>query len=207
MCFHCRVKTRQYERAKRGWNPRWLKKDGNEEDEEEINMNQVCCETYGMARYRLFLLDIDHYFTWCVQLPCSRTTLILSTHIDGRRKCTIRSCTKIIPAMEAYRWKMCETCRERTRRQAQERKYGADTSSAQEEQEEQEDEDVPLAKRLQVKREIQNLKSLKLTFKGRTIASVDTRAPEPIISPTPSQLSSRSSVLPRSMVSSSVYPQ
>ncbi|KAI0682533.1 hypothetical protein BC835DRAFT_863351 [Cytidiella melzeri] len=108
--------------------------------------------------------------------------------IDGRRKCTIRSCTEVIPPTDVYRWKMCEGCRSRTRHRARDRKYAAPIRSDCEDDDE-ENEDVPL----EIKRQIQNLKGLKLTFQGRTIASVDTRPQE---SPVPLTTSLATPVTP-----------
>ncbi|KAF7790061.1 hypothetical protein EIP86_001011 [Pleurotus ostreatoroseus] len=77
---------------------------------------------------------------------------------DGHRKCTIRSCYNIIPPVEQYRWKMCESCRTRTRRGARKRRYGVDNISG--------DERDPSAYDIKFKK-------LKLLFKGVHVASVE----------------------------------
>ncbi|KAI0338203.1 hypothetical protein BDW22DRAFT_798403 [Trametopsis cervina] len=96
----------------------------------------------------------------------------------GRRKCTIRTCTEILPPAEEYRWKMCEGCRTRTRLRARERKHDAPAKPGSTSTTSDEDADLPLSKQLELKRQIQRLKGLTLTFRGRTIAKVDTRPPE-----------------------------
>ncbi|KAI0085011.1 hypothetical protein BDY19DRAFT_967589, partial [Irpex rosettiformis] len=154
MCLGCRIKAREYERAKKGGYQQWLKSDDEDENEGEG-------EASGSADF-----------------------IILS---GDQRKCGIKTCSEIIPPVGSYRWKLCEGCRARARRRARERKYGAPLRSDCEDDDE--DEEIPLAKQLAAKRQIQSLKGLKLTFKGRTITNVDTRAhqastPESEVTPT-----------------------
>lgn len=98
---------------------------------------------------------------------------------DGRRRCTIRRCPEIIPPVDAYRWKMCEGCRKRTRLRARELKRESTGYRAVVVSDGDDVEDIPLARKLELKKQIQNLKGLKLLFQGRTVASVDTRAQRP----------------------------
>lgn len=71
---------------------------------------------------------------------------------------------------------MCEPCRKRTRERARERKVGA--------QSDDDEEEVPLARRLELKKQLRNFKKLKLLFRGRTVASVDPRSEAPLATPT-----------------------
>lgn len=43
----------------------------------------------------------------------------------GYRICTIRNCGTVIPPVEAYKWKMCKECRQRTKMQRRRRQEGA----------------------------------------------------------------------------------
>ena len=90
-----------------------------------------------------------------------------------QRRCAIRTCKDVLPAESVYRFKLCERCRTRTRRQSRKRKYG-DIGLASDE-----DGEEPLAAGQRRRSSNVSFKKLKLTFKGETVASVEARKKEP----------------------------
>lgn len=89
---------------------------------------------------------------------------------DGARPCAIRTCKALLPPEDRYRWKLCEDCRTRTRRQSRKRRYGEVGLASDED-----GEDAELLGRLERRKDRVAFKKLRLTFKGTTVASVDAR--------------------------------
>jgi hypothetical protein len=91
---------------------------------------------------------------------------------DSGRTCAIRWCRTALPPVDHYKWKLCEACRIRTRRQSRKRRSG-DVGLASDEDGEGE---LSLARLAEHKRvQAAGFKKLRLTFRGETVASVGAR--------------------------------
>lgn len=85
------------------------------------------------------------------------------------RVCAIRWCAAALPPASVYRWKLCAACRTRTRRQSRKRKYGEVGLASDEDGEDP----AVLGKRRRAA-EV-GFKTLRLTFRGETVANVEAR--------------------------------
>lgn len=104
--------------------------------------------------------------------PFTREPLVHGAGADagvgGSRVCAIRTCkTRLLPEAQ-YRWKLCERCRTRTRRQSRKRRYGEVGLASDED-----GEDAALLAQLERRKGKVTFKKLRLTFKGATVASVE----------------------------------
>ncbi|GJE90231.1 hypothetical protein PsYK624_063590 [Phanerochaete sordida] len=88
--------------------------------------------------------------------------------VDPSRACALRTCKALLPPEARYKWKLCEACRTRTRRQSRKRRYGEVGLASDED-----GEDAELLARLERRKGRVAFKKLRLTFKGATVASVE----------------------------------
>ena len=86
------------------------------------------------------------------------------------RMCAIRRCPNALPPAALYKWKLCDACRTRTRRQSRKRRYG-DVGLASDE----DGEDAVSLARLAGAGAAGGFKKLRLTFRGEMVASVEAR--------------------------------
>ena len=80
----------------------------------------------------------------------------------------------IIPPLQDYKWKMCPSGREYTRKRAQRRKHDPNAIQMTDD----EHDDLPLIQWLERKKQMMKFKRMKLLFKGVTVADVQPRPKE-----------------------------
>lgn len=80
---------------------------------------------------------------------------------------------------------MCKPCLSHSSKPVGAREVDIRKDSPLNKDDDDDDDDVPLARRLELKRQLRNFKKLKLLFKGRTVASVDPRSDTPLPQPLP----------------------